>query len=70
MTNKTLNDIRVKGIKALSKELNPIEMIQFFQVYENGIGDYTKERRKIYKNLKINEFESMLKKFRKKNSPL
>ena len=37
----TLNDVRLKGLKILSEKLDPVEMIQFFQVYENGIGDYT-----------------------------
>ena len=66
MTAKTLNDVRAKGIKALSSALSPIEMIQFFQIYENGIGDYTIERRKRFKNLNLEEFEALLKKSRKK----
>lgn len=60
MTHKTSNEIRIKGIKALSKELNPEEMIQFFQFYENGTGNYTNERRKIFKNSNINDLEKMI----------
>ena len=54
----TLNDVRLKGLKILSEKLDPVEMIQFFQVYENGIGDYTNERKKKYKNIKLEDIRS------------
>ena len=54
----TLNDVRLKGLNILSEKLDPVEMIQFFQVYENGIGDYTNERKKKYKNIKLEDIRS------------
>jgi hypothetical protein len=40
----TLNQIQQKGLEALSRELGPIGMVRFLQMFETGQGDYTKER--------------------------
>lgn len=40
----TLNQIQQKGLEALSRELGPVGMIRFLQMFEMGQGDYTKER--------------------------
>ncbi len=42
----TLNQIREKALKALAKELSPTEIARFFQMFEQGEGDYAKERKK------------------------
>jgi hypothetical protein len=62
----TLNDVRLKGLKILSEKLDPVEMIQFFQVYENGIGDYTSERKKKYKNIKLEDIRDGISLMKKK----
>ena len=41
---KTISEIRKEGIHALTKTLGPVDMARFIQSYENGSGDYTKER--------------------------
>ena len=40
--------IRKLGIEAITKELGPVGMIRFFQQYELGYGDYTKERESLF----------------------
>lgn len=40
----TLNQIQQKGLEVLSRELGPVGMIRFLQMFETGYGDYTKER--------------------------
>jgi hypothetical protein len=40
----TLNEIRAKGLAVLLKELGPVGYVRFLQQFENGSGDYTKER--------------------------
>ena len=31
-------------MEALARELGPVGTIRFLQLFENGVGDYTKER--------------------------
>ena len=40
----TLEQIRLTGIKALSRELGPVGLVRFLQQFETGQGDYTAER--------------------------
>ena len=40
----TLNEIQQKGLEALSRELGPVGMVRFLQMFETGYGDYTEER--------------------------
>ena len=40
----TLEQIRRKGLAALRKELGDAGMIRFLQQFENGAGDYARER--------------------------
>jgi hypothetical protein len=40
----TLNEIQQKGLEALSRELGPVGMVRFLQMFETGYGDYTRER--------------------------
>jgi len=42
----TMDQIRLAGLKALSRELGPVGMIRFLQQFEMGSGDYTKERQR------------------------
>ena len=41
---KTMEELRRQGIEALARELGPIGMAQFLQLFENRFGDYVKER--------------------------
>lgn len=64
MVNVNLNspiDVRNAGMKALEDALGPIGMVKFMQQYDNGHGDYTKEK---YEELemKLEELDVLLKK--------
>jgi hypothetical protein len=39
-----LIEIRKTGLQALREALGPVGMVRFIQQYENGYGDYTKEK--------------------------
>jgi len=45
METKTLNEIHKQGIDALVKVLGPVNAVRFLQIYDQGSGDYTKERK-------------------------
>lgn len=40
----TLNEVRIRGLAALMKELGPVDFVRFMQQFENGKGDYTADR--------------------------
>ncbi len=54
-------EVRRAGISALTKALGPAGMTIFLQQFENGVGDYTKEK---YENpdIPLNELISQLEK--------
>lgn len=41
---KTREEIRHQGLEALARELGPVGMARFLQLFENGSGDYVRER--------------------------
>jgi hypothetical protein len=49
------------GLKALEDALGPVGMTKFIQQYDNGYGDYTKEKYK-QPDLTIEEVDKLLKK--------
>ena len=51
----TLNEIQQKGLAALSRELGPVGMIRFLQMFETGQGDYTKERHQWLEDQRIED---------------
>lgn len=64
MVNVNLNspiDIRNAGMKALEDALGPIGMVKFMQQYDNGHGDYTKEKYE-EPEMKLEELDVLLKK--------
>jgi hypothetical protein len=50
MKVKTLQEIHDEGIDALCKTLGPVDIIRFIQMYDQGKGDYTKERKQWLSN--------------------
>ena len=42
--NMTLNELRLAGLRALSRELGPVGMARFLQQFETGYGDYAQDR--------------------------
>ena len=65
METATLHEINIKGIEALKKVLDPLELVRFFQQYDLGNGNYTEERREKYKNIKAEEIYKSIKSRRK-----
>lgn len=63
--NATINvnnliEIRKIGLQALKEALGPVGMVRFIQQYENGYGDYTKEKYQ-QPDLTIEEIDAILK---------
>lgn len=56
----TPDAIRKKGIEALTRELGPIGMARFFQQFNLGEGDYTKEREALLAGITMDDVESYL----------
>jgi hypothetical protein len=59
-----LAEIKTRGWNALVKELGYAGATKFILLYEPGKGNYTKERKKIFKDLKIEEILKDIKKSR------
>lgn len=55
-----LEKIKKDGLKALKDTLGVEGTIKFLQMYSCGNGDYTKERKEIIKDLKLEDFEKFL----------
>jgi hypothetical protein len=41
---RTLDDVRQRGIDALARELGPVGITRFLQQFETGSGDYSRDR--------------------------
>ena len=50
-----LAEIKIKGWNALVKELGHAGATKFILLYEPGEGNYTEERKKLFKDLKIED---------------
>lgn len=50
-----LAEIKRKGWNALVKELGYAGATKFILLYEPGEGDYTKERKKLFKDIRVEE---------------
>jgi len=57
-----LSAIRERGFNALTKELGPSGMAIFIRQFENGSGDYTAERERLFENLTIDDIVAGIKK--------
>ncbi|MDR0355304.1 MAG: hypothetical protein LBJ64_06165 [Deltaproteobacteria bacterium] len=55
-----LVEIRKKGLQALREALGPAGMVRFIQLFENGYGDYTKEKYQ-QPNQTVEEIDAILK---------
>jgi len=42
-TKMTLEEIRVAGLRALSRELEAAGLVRFLQQFETGSGDYSRD---------------------------
>ena len=55
MKSETMSSatIRKLGLEVLAKALGPVGMVRFLQQFENGVGDYSKQRTGWLKDLDI-----------------
>jgi hypothetical protein len=51
----SLEEIRLMGLKALSRELGAVGLVRFLQQFETGYGDYTAERHTWLKERGVSE---------------
>jgi hypothetical protein len=61
----TLPEIKVKGWMALVKELGYSGATKFILLYETGEGDYTKERKELFRDITIEDIVKEIKEGRK-----
>ncbi len=62
VTVRELEQIRRDGLKALKNTLGIEGMIKFLQMYSDGKGDYTEERKDILKTLDKEDLKNYLRK--------
>lgn len=53
------SDVRTAGIAALAEKLGPVGVTRFLQQFENGWGDYTREKQE-RREPSFNELDRML----------
>ena len=66
---RTLEQIRIAGLRALRRELGPVDMVRFLHQYETGSGDYTEERRSWRDTWTMDEIISELDEHRQPENP-
>jgi len=64
----SLAEIKTKGWDALVKELGYAGATRFILLYESGEGDYAKERKRLFKELTIEEIVREIKKEKKSSN--
>jgi hypothetical protein len=57
----TPEEIRLRGLEALSRELGPAGLIRFLQQFEIGRGDYSRERHSLLADCTLDEILHELK---------
>ena len=61
MTTMTLNEIHQAGLAALARELGPVGMVRFLQMFETGYGNYSQERTLWLKEQSVEEIAARIK---------
>jgi hypothetical protein len=65
----TLMEIHQTGLAALSRELGPVGMIRFLQLFESGYGDYTAERHQWLDELSVDDIVRRIEQRRGESGP-
>ena len=60
VTVRELEKIRRDGLKALKVNLGVEGMIKFLQMYSDGKGDYTEERKEVLKDMDKKDLQKFL----------
>lgn len=59
---RPLPEINRQAFEILSREIGVIDTVRFFSQVWPGSGDYTKERRDLFKDLTFEEYEAQVRK--------
>ena len=62
----TQEQIRVIGLEVLARELGPTGLVRFLQLYEQGSGDYTRQRADLLPPLNATEIAEKIRENRDK----
>jgi hypothetical protein len=62
----TVEQIRVRGLKALSDELGPVGLVRLLQQFESRVGDYATERHSWLGDVTV---DSMVQELQNKRKP-
>lgn len=68
MTNANLMEVRKEGFRVLAEGLGAVGAANFVRQFEDGSGDYTKEREKLLDGITIDDIAARIQ-ARKKNLP-
>lgn len=60
--------LRKKGLQALHKSLGPVGMVRFLQQFEEGTGNYTRDRKQWLAGKNVPEITEKIKRARKQRS--
>ncbi|MCX6152352.1 MAG: hypothetical protein NTX22_17635 [Ignavibacteriales bacterium] len=63
---KSINEINEKAIRLLSKNIGLTNTLRFINQFSVGYGNYTEDRKELYKNLPIDKIVSGIKQRRTK----
>ena len=66
--SETGEQIRVRGLAALRRELGRAGLIRFLSHYEAGAGDYTRQRGKLLAGLTMNQLRERSRRGAKRKS--
>jgi hypothetical protein len=64
----SLKEIERTGLTVLVRELGPVGVVRFLQLFETGYGNYTEERQAWIENESVDDIVARIQKRRKKRS--
>lgn len=56
-----MEDVKLRGMKALTRELGAAGMAQFMQQFAKGYGDYSKDRHRILDKFSVDDIFAAIK---------
>ena len=68
LATMTLEQVRLAGLKALSRDLGPVDLVRFLQQFETGYGDYTAERHRWLGERTVQDLAQEIEHWRKTDS--
>ncbi len=65
---RPLNEINEQAIRLLVREMGAADAARFISQFTTGYGDYTKERKELFKDLTIEQVVQQIREGRQKNA--